>query len=67
VHLFEDVGGFGGPDERLGVVVVLSKIGVDGDFEVFDASEYATANALAGVPPAVSETSLRSLSGERRL
>jgi hypothetical protein len=34
--LVEDVGSRGGPDERFGVVIVLGKIGVDGDFQVSD-------------------------------
>jgi hypothetical protein len=48
VDLVENVDGFGDPDERLGVVVVLGEVAVDGDLEVGDALEDATADAFAG-------------------
>lgn len=46
--LFGDVGGGCGPDERLGMVVVLGKVAVDGDLEASDALEDATPDTLAG-------------------
>ena len=48
IDLVESVNGLGGPDEWLGVVVVLGEVAVDGDIDDGDAHEHAAANALAG-------------------
>ena len=46
--LGEDVGGSGGPDEGLGVPVVLGEVAMDGDLQVGNALEDSAADALAG-------------------
>ena len=46
--LGEDVGGSGGPDEGLGVPVVLGEVAMDGDLQVGNALEDTAADALAG-------------------
>jgi len=46
LHLFEDVGGLGGPDQRLGGFVVMVNI-LDGGFdEFFDVAEDAVAQPV---------------------
>jgi hypothetical protein len=47
-NLFEDFGGWGGPDERLGIGIVMLQIGLDNGLEVSDACEDAAADAVAG-------------------
>ena len=46
--LGHDGGSLGGPDEWLGVIVVLSEVALHGDLQVGDALENAAADALAG-------------------
>lgn len=46
--LLQDVAGALGPDERLGVVVVMSDVFVDGSHEFWHAGEHATAQAVLG-------------------
>ena len=40
--LFQDVGGFGGPDERFGSAAVLLDVSQDGMLQVGDAGESST-------------------------
>jgi hypothetical protein len=44
----EDVGGWGGPDEGLGLGVVLLQVGFDCGVEFGNAAEDATADGVAG-------------------
>ena len=48
LDFFENIGGFGGPDERFWAVVVAIDVVVDGGDEFVDAAENAAANALDG-------------------
>ena len=42
-HLFQDVGGLGGPDERLGTFIVMVDVFADGSDEFLDIAEDAAA------------------------
>ena len=44
----KDVGGWGGPDERLGFGIVLVQIGFDGGDQFVQAAEDAAANGVIG-------------------
>jgi hypothetical protein len=43
LDLFQDVGGLGGPDERLWVFIVTADVLVDRDNQLLDAAENAAA------------------------
>src|ERR1039458_1748629 len=51
LDLFKDVRSFGGPDKGLGVLVVMSDVGLDGVNQLGNAMEDATANALSAEVP----------------
>jgi len=46
LNLFQDIGGFGGPDKRLGVLVVVVDVAFNRHDEFFYATECATAQAV---------------------
>jgi hypothetical protein len=46
--LFEDIVCFGGPDEGLGLAVVLFDVSEDGLLKVFDAGEHAATELILG-------------------
>ena len=48
LDFFEDVGSGGGPDEGLGMLVVLSDVVLNGGDEFVDAAKNAAAQALDG-------------------
>src|SRR6185437_6995174 len=45
LDLFEDVGGFRGPDERLGLIVVLVDVSTDGHDQLLDIAEGTSSQA----------------------
>ena len=48
LHLFQDVGVFGGPDERLGSFIVMVDMFADGFDEILDVAEDAAAQLVLG-------------------